>query len=262
MMLLVLDVGNSNIAMGIFDGDELIGRFGISSSVSRSSDEFGVIIKGILRENGIERTGKNKSAITDCIISSVVPNLMHSLTNSIKKYLGIVPINLAMGIKTGIRIAFPNPSQVGADRIADAAGAFYKYGGPCIVIDFGTATTYDLIDEEGAFIAGITAPGIKISAQAMWENTARLPEIEIEKPASILARDTVSSMQAGLVYGQIGQTEYIVNKIKEESGKANARVIATGGLGKVIAGETAVIDVYDSNLTLIGMKYIFDRNRK
>ncbi len=256
-MLLVIDVGNSNIVMGVFDGDSLCGRFRVNTAIGRTSDEYGVLIKSILRENGIEPV-----RITDAIISSVVPDRNHSIMSSIIKYLHVTPINIAMGVKTGIRIAFPNPAQVGADRIVDAAGAYYKYGGPLIVIDFGTATTYDLVDGEGAFITGITSPGIKISAKALWQDTAKLPEVELIKPDTIMAKDTVTSMQAGLLYGQIGQTEYIVKCLKTESGFTDAKVIATGGLGKLIAPETDVIEVYDEDLTLLGMKYIFDRNKK
>ncbi|MBR6156380.1 MAG: type III pantothenate kinase, partial [Lachnospiraceae bacterium] len=142
----------------------------------------------------------------------------------------------------------------------DAVGAYEKYGGPVLVLDFGTATTYDLVNEKGEFVAGITAPGIKISAKALWEDTAKLPEVEIKKPDSILAQNTVTSMQAGLVYGQIGQTEYIVNKVKEESGLDNIKVVATGGLGSIIADETNVIEVYDRMLTLDGLRMIYEKN--
>ena len=256
-MLLALDVGNTNIVIGVFEENDIMGRFRINTGISRTSDEYGTLIRGILRENDI-----NLRKITSCIISSVVPNVMHSLTSSIIKYFSITPVTVDVGIKTGIKIVTANPAQIGADRIVDAAGAYYKYGGPCIVLDFGTATTYDLVGEDGAFLAGITAPGIKTSAKALWEDTARLPEIEIVKPPEILAKETITSMQAGLMYGQIGQTEYIVKCMKKEAGFGDIKVIATGGLGKLIAAETDVIDVYDEDLTLLGMKYIFDRNRR
>jgi type III pantothenate kinase len=200
--------------------------------------------------------------IHDAIICSVVPNIMHALQGALVKYFKIKPIIVETGIKTGIRIVTPNPQQIGADRIVDAVGAYELYGGPVIVIDFGTATTYDYVDETGAFLGGITAPGIRISAKALWEDAAKLPEIEIKKPDQVLAKDTISSMQSGLVYGQIGQTEYIIKKVKEESGIKNLKVVATGGLGHLIAGETDAINVYDSSLTLDGLRIIYRKNRK
>ncbi len=256
-MLLTIDVGNTNITLGVFDGKDLLGTFRVTTKINRTSDEFGIVFKDILTTNDL---GSKK--VDDVIIASVVPNVMHSLTSSIIKYFHIQPIIIEAGIKTGIRIATENPKQIGADRIVDAAGAYELYGGPILVIDYGTATTYDLVDETGAFVSGVTAPGIRISARALWEDAAKLPEIEIKKPASILAKETISSMQAGLVYGQIGQTEYIVKNMIAESGYENVRVVATGGLGNLIASETRCIDVYNPNLTLFGMKFIYDKQKK
>lgn len=201
--------------------------------------------------------------IGDAIICSVVPNVMHSLRGGLVKYFHITPIIVEAGIKTGIRIVTPNPQQIGADRIVDAVGAYEIYGGPVLVIDFGTATTYDFVDENGAFLGGITAPGIRISAKALSEDAAKLPEIEIKKPESILGKDTITSMQAGIVYGQIGQTEYIINKVKEEVGLENVKTVVTGGLGRIIANETTCIDIYDPNLTLKGIYRVYKKqNRK
>ncbi|MBP5310203.1 MAG: type III pantothenate kinase, partial [Lachnospiraceae bacterium] len=197
-----------------------------------------------------------------CIIASVVPNVMHSLTGGIIRYLNVDPMIVGAGIKTGIKIVTENPKEIGPDRIVDAVGAFEKYGGPVLVLDFGTATTYDLITEKGEFTAGITAPGLRISAKALWEDTAKLPEVEIKKPKSILAQETISSMQAGLVYGQIGQTEYIINQVRKESGYDNMKVVATGGLGRIISEETDLIQVYDSTLTLEGLRLIYLKNAK
>lgn len=253
-MLLVVDVGNTNITLGLYNQDELIGTYRLTTKTPRTSDEFGVMIKGIL--------GENAAKVTGVIISSVVPNVMYSLLNSFKKFFGINPYIVKPGTKTGIKLVVPNPREIGADRIVDAVAGYRCYGGPIIVIDFGTATTYDLITEDGGFIAGITAPGIKISAKALWEDTAKLPEIEIKKPDSILAKETISSMQAGLVYGYIGQTEYIIDKIKEESGYTNCKVVATGGLGRIICDETKKIDVYDNNLTLKGLLEIYKMQSK
>ncbi|MCF0129619.1 MAG: type III pantothenate kinase [Pseudobutyrivibrio sp.] len=256
-MLFTIDVGNTNITLGVFDGDELKGTFRVTTKISRTSDEFGIVFREILRANDLEFEKVNA-----VIIASVVPGVMHSLTSSIIKYFKITPIIVEAGIKTGIKILTENPKQVGADRIVDAAGAYALYGGPVLVIDYGTATTYDLVDETGAFRYGVTAPGIRISANALWNDAAKLPEIEIKKPKSILAKETVSSMQAGLIYGQIGQTEYIVKHLIEESGMKDVKVVATGGLGSIISNETKCIDVYNPNLTLYGMKFVYDKQKK
>lgn len=253
-MLLVIDVGNTNITLGIFKEEELLASFRMTTRIPRTSDEYGITICDLLKNRNIK-----VEDIEAVIIASVVPGIMHSLKNSIIKYLSITPFEVGAGTKTGIKIATPNPKEIGADRIVDAVAAYEIYGGPLIVIDFGTATTYDLISENGSFLAGITCPGIRISADALWNETAKLPEIEIKKPASILAKETISSMQAGLVYGCIGQTEYIVKKIIEESGISGMKVIATGGLGKIIADATDVIQIYDTNLTLKGLRIIYNK---
>lgn len=255
-MLLTIDVGNTNITFGIFDDKTLITTFRMTTKLLRTSDEYGVAILDLLERNQIEGTD-----VKNVITASVVPDVMHSLNSAIIKYFGITPIIVGPGIKTGIRVVTENPKQIGADRIVDAAGAYALYGGPVLVLDFGTATTYDLVDAAGAFVAGVTAPGIRISAKALWEDAAKLPKIEIRKPASILAQETISSMQAGLVYGQIGQTEYIVQQMIAESHYENVKVVATGGLGRIIANETKCIDVYDPNLTLSGLRLIFEKQK-
>lgn len=257
MMLLVLDVGNTNITMGIFDGAELLSTLRITTKLPRTSDEYGILFKNLMRDNDIDPL-----KVTDAIISSVVPSVMHSLRNGLFKYLHIEPLIVEPGVRTGMKIVTENPSQIGADRIVDAVGAYEKYGGPVLVLDFGTATTYDLVDEKGQFRCGITAPGIRTAAKALSQEAAKLPEIEIKKPKSILAKETISSMQAGLVYGQIGQTEYIIDRVKEESGYKNLKVVATGGLGSMIAAETTKIDIYDADLTLDGMRLIYEKQDK
>ena len=193
-MLITIDVGNTNITVGVFEKDEIKATFRITTKMPRTTDECGMLLLNLLEQNEI-----SPKEIHDGIIASVVPKVMHSLEAAIRKYLHISPINIEMGIKTGIRIAFDNPKQVGADRIVDAAAAYGLYGGPVLVLDFGTATTYDLIDEKGTFLTGITAPGIQTSAKALWEEAAKLPEIEIKKPDSIMAKDTITSMQAFLL---------------------------------------------------------------
>lgn len=256
-MLLTIDVGNTNITLGVFDKDKLVGTFRMTTKQPRTSDEYGFAICGILEHRDIQA-----SDLDAVIIASVVPDIMHSLINGIIKYVKVNPLVVSSGIKTGIRIVTENPKEIGPDRIVDAVAGYELYGGPVIVVDFGTATTYDLIGAKGTFEAGITAPGIETAARSLWGGAAMLPAIQIKKPQSILAKETVSSMQAGLVYGAIGQTEYIVDKIKKESGYKNATVVATGGLGKIIAQETNSIDIYRPDLTLDGLRLIYYKNKK
>ena len=256
-MLLVVDVGNTNITLGVFDGEELNGTFRMTTKLPRTSDEYGIELRQLIECQGLKNTD-----ITDIIVASVVPDVMHSLGSAMIKYFGIKPMIVSAGIKTGIRVATENPKKVGADRIVDAVAAYQIYGGPVIVIDFGTATTYDIVGPDGTFEGAVIAPGIRTSAQALWGHAAMLPAIDIRKPASIMGKETVSSMQAGIVYGQIGQVEYIVKKIREESGYLDAKVVASGGLGNIIAKETDYIDYYDPQLTLKGLKMIFEKNKK
>ncbi|MDD2978948.1 MAG: type III pantothenate kinase [Hespellia sp.] len=256
-MLLAIDAGNTNITLGVFDEDELIETFRITTKISRTSDEYGIVFCEILEHRGI-----SVGSVEAVIIASVVPDIMHSLENSFYKYFNVTPIIVSAGIKTGIMVTTENPRQTGADRIVDAVAAYELYGGPVIVADFGTATTYDLVGPNGTFEAGVTAPGIRTSGQSMWGSAAMLPAIEIKKPSSILAKNTITSMQAGLVYGAIGQTEYIVKKMKEASKYDEIKVVATGGLGRVIASETDCIDIYNSKLTLEGLRLIYKKNKK
>ena len=244
-MLLAIDIGNTDFT------------FRMRTKINRTSDEYGVFILNTLQYKGYEAKD-----VEDVIISSVVPAVMHSFNSAIIKYFGLKPIIVGPGIRTGIRIATTNPKETGADRIVDAVAGYELYGGPVIVVDFGTATTYDLITQDGRFVGGVTSPGIRTSANALWQQAAKLPEIEIRKPKNILAKDTVTSMQGGLVYGYIGQTEYIIRKMKEESGLGKINVVATGGLGKMIAKETSFINYYDANLTLKGLQIIYDKQKQ
>lgn len=254
-MLLVVDVGNTHITLGVFDGKDLKATFRMTAKQPRTSDEYGIQLCDLLVHRNF-----NIHDITDVIVSSVVPDVMHSLGSAIIKYFGIkamVPSTLDMGL----RINTEHPKEIGPDRIVDAVAAYEKYGGPVIVVDFGTATTYDVVTADGVFEGGVISPGIRTSARALWGGAAMLPEIEIRNPGSVIAKETVSSMQGGLVYGYIGQTEYIVNKIKA-SGFEDAKVVATGGLGNIIVSETDVIDVYDKNLTLEGLRIIYEKRKK
>ena len=225
-MLLAIDVGNTNITIGVFDKEKLVTTFRMTTKMQRTSDEYGITIIDLLEHNEISH-----NEIKDAIISSVVPNVMHSLCSGMIKYFGIQPMVVEPGVKTGIRITSENPAQIGADRIVDAVGAYELYGGPVVVIDYGTATTYDFINGNGDFFAGVTSPGIR-------------------------------SMQAGLIFGQIGQTEYIVKNMIKESGLKDVKVVATGGLGKIIANETKYIQYYNPTLTLEGMRLIYAKQKR
>lgn len=256
-MLLTVDIGNTNITLGVFQGKKLQTTFRMTTIQTRTSDEYGMVMCELLEHNEV-----NVADITDVIVASVVPNVMHSLTNAVIKYVHTRPVIIEAGIRTGIRVAGSNSRQLGADRIVDAAAVYELYGGPAIVVDYGTATTFDLVDEDGTFTACVIAPGIRTSAQSMWSMAAKLPEFEIKKPKTILAQDTIACMQAGLVYGQIGQTEYIIRQMKKEFGRDDVKVVATGGLGRLIEKETDLIDIYDPMLTLQGMRLIFEKQKR
>ncbi len=256
-MLLAIDIGNTNIVMGVMKGLELITSFRLTTQTPRTSDEYGVMMVEMLREKQIKVTD-----ITAVIMSSVVPDIMYSVNNSIKKYLHHKPLVVGPGVKTGLAVKTDNPREVGADRIVNCVAAYELYGGPCMAIDFGTSTTYDIVNGKGEFIGGLITPGIRICADALWQRAAQLPHMEIKRTKGILdCKNTVSSMQSGLIYGYIGQVEYIVNKTKEAMGCDDLKVIATGGLAKVIQDGTNVIQKYDGLLTLKGLALIYEKNR-
>ncbi len=255
-MLFVMDVGNTNITIGIFDGQELLGTFRMTTKLPRTSDEYGIFLVDLLHKRDI-KVGQ----IEAVVIASVVPNVMHSLTSGIIKYLKQTPLIVGPGIKTGIKIMTDNPKELGADRIVDAVAAYEIYGGPVLVIDYGTATTHDLVLADASLVAGVTSPGIRTAANALWSDAAKLPEIEIKKPDTILAKNTITSMQAGLFYATVGQTEYIVKRMQKEAKLKDMKVVATGGLGSIIAQETDAIHVYDPDLTLRGLKLIYEKQR-
>lgn len=254
-MILVIDVGNTNMTLGVYDGETLRCTFRLMTQTPHTSDEYGMMIVQLLSNNGIDA-----AKLTGSIVASVVPAVMHALLGALTRYIGTKPMIVGPGVKTGIRIATEDPRAIGADRIVDAVAAYEKYGGPVLVLDFGTATTYDLITADGCFAAGITAPGIRISSEALWTRTAKLPDIEIKMPKTILAQETITSMQAGLMFGQIGQTEYIIARVRQESGLKDLKVVATGGLGRLIADETDAIEIYDPYLTLDGLRMIYEKN--
>ncbi len=255
-MLLALDVGNTNITIGLFDGDNIEGTFRMTTKIPRTSDEYGIFFYDLLNSRGMTR-----DVVDAAIMASVVPDVNHHIINGLIKYFNVNPILVEPGIKTGIKIAIPNPKEMGADRIVDAVAAYEIYGGPVLVIDYGTATTHDLVLEDATLVGGVTSPGIRIAAHALWQDAAKLPKIEIMKPDHILGKDTISSMQSGLIYGHIGQTEYIIRKVKEEAGIDNMTVVATGGLGKIIYDETDSIHYYDPNLTLKGLNILYNKQK-
>lgn len=255
-MILAVDIGNTNISMGLLDGDKIIGNFRLTTKTQRTSDEYGICLTTLLIKSDIK-----PGDIEDVVISSVVPKVMYSFTNCIKKYLNKTPIVISAGIKTGISINTDNPKEVGADRIVSVAAAYHTYHRSCVIVDFGTATTFDYVSGNGEFKYTVISPGLEISAQALYGQTAKLPEVEIKKPESILGRNTITGMQSGIVYGYIGQVEYIVKKMKEELNDPDAFVIATGGLGRVIFQGTDVINLYDPDIAFKGIKILYEKNK-
>ncbi len=254
-MILAIDVGNTNITIGLMENDRIDGVFRMNCELHRTSDEYGIFINQLILTKGLI-----PSDIDDVIIASVVPNVMYSLNSAMIKYFNIDPMIVGSGLKTGIKIKSANPKEVGADRIAKAAAASALYGGPVIAVDFGTVSTYDLINSGAEFIAGVTAPGIKSCAMSMASSTARLPMVELKMPETILARDTVTSIQAGVIYGAVGQAECIIRHMKKECGLEGIKTVATGDFGKLVMNATDCIDVFDPDLALKGLNIIYKKN--
>lgn len=254
-MIICIDVGNTNIKYALFKGDKLAISFRVATEQKRTSDEYGGQLISIMRNNGYR-----PEDIDGGIISSVVPSLDYTIDRMCRTYLKIKPLMLAPGLKTGLNIRVDNAKEVGADRVVNNVAAVRKYGAPVIVIDFGTATTFNVVDGNGTFIGGIIAPGIKGSLDSLVNGTAKLPRVEIERPAKVIGTNTVTNMQAGIVYGFAGLVEYIVKKIKHELKSENVRTVATGGFSEIIAAETPCIDKVDKLLTLEGLKYLYDIN--
>ena len=256
-MILCIDVGNTNIKYAVFDGDDLKLSFRVTTDLKKTSDEYGTQLLAMLGYNGIEA-----SSITGGIISSDVPSLDYTLVHTLDLYLHIQPLQIGPGIKTGLKMRADNALEVGADRIVNNVAALRKYGSgrPIVIVDFGTATTFNILSEAGEFIGGVISPGIKGSLESLISGTAKLPRVEIEAPKSVIATNTVTNIQAGIVFGFAGLVEYIVKKIKRELGRNDALTIATGGFSETMAHETKCIDVIDKTLTLYGLKYLYDLN--
>ncbi|MDX5475402.1 MAG: type III pantothenate kinase [Bacillaceae bacterium] len=255
-MIFVLDVGNTNTVIGVYEGEELKHHWRIETSRNKTEDEYGMVIKALLSHVGL--TFKDFEGI---IISSVVPPIMFSLERMCLKYFNLKPLVVGPGIKTGLNIKYENPREVGADRIVNAVAAIHLYGSPLIIVDFGTATTYCYVNENKQYMGGAIAPGITISTEALYSRAAKLPRIEIARPEGIVGKNTVSAMQAGILYGYVGQVEGIVARMKRES-KVEPKVIATGGLATLISKESDVIDHVDPFLTLKGLQLIYEKNMK
>ncbi|WP_042354648.1 type III pantothenate kinase [Bacillus rubiinfantis] len=253
-MIFVFDVGNTNMVLGVYKDDELTHHWRIETSRNRTEDEFAMSIKALF-----EHAGLSFADINGIIISSVVPPIMLALERMCQKYFHIKPLVVGPGIKTGLNIKYENPREVGADRIVNAVAAIHDYGSPLIIVDFGTATTYCYVNEQRQYMGGAIAPGIGISTEALYSKAAKLPRIEIARPEGVIGKNTVAAMQAGIVYGYVGQVEGIVKRMADQ-GKQRPTVIATGGLAPLIANETTVIDVVDPFLTLKGLLLIYKRN--
>lgn len=256
-MIICLDVGNTNIKFAVYDGEELKLSFRVATEHKKTSDEYGGQLLSILRSSGI--------AVNDIeggIISSVVPPLDYTLERMCKTYLKITPLMLGAGLKTGLNLRVDNAREVGADRVVNNVAAVRKYGAPCIVIDFGTATTFNVINAKGEFIGGVIAPGIKGSLDSLVNGTAKLPRVEIERPERVIGTNTVTNMQSGIVYGFAGLVEYLVKKIKREMKCDEVTTVATGGFSEVIAKEISCIDKVDKLLTLEGLRYLYSINKE
>ena len=256
-MLLVIDIGNSNIVMGTYVGKELRHHWRVSTDRQKTGDEYGMLINDLFRYQGVEITD-----INDIIISSVVPPLVVPFAKMCERYFKIKPLLVGPGMKTGIVLHYENPRAIGADRIVNVVGAYEQYGGPLIVIDIGTATTFDVVAANGDFLGGVIAPGIMSSADALFNTTAKLPRVELVPPKNIICHNTISGMQAGIIFGYVGQIDEIVRRIKVElnGGAEKVQVIATGGMATMIFNESKTIDKIDHFLTLNGLRTLYERN--
>lgn len=254
-MILVMDVGNTNIVLGVYQGKELKFHWRITTNRNKTEDEYAMTLKNLLADAGL-----TFDDLDGTIISSVVPPLMFVLDKLCTKYLNHEPLIVGPGVKTGLNIKYENPREVGADRIVNAVAGVHYYGTPLIIVDFGTATTFCYVDDNGSYMGGIIAPGINIAAEALYNKASKLPRIEIVKPPSVIGKNTVHSMQSGIFYGYLGQVEGIVQRMKAEA-KGDPKVVATGGLAGLICSESPLINHVDPLLTLKGLQLIYERNK-
>ena len=254
-MLLAIDIGNTNVVIGVFDKDKLAANWRVGTNSQITSDEYAMIFKDLFNFAGLE-FGK----IAGVIISTVVPTVLPVMTEMSKKYFHLEPMIVSHEIKTGITIKYDNPKELGADRIVNAAAAYRFYGGPLIIVDFGTATTFCAVTKEGAYLGGAITPGLKISAEALFQRASKLPRFELIKPSRVIGGDTISAMQAGIIYGYAGLVDGIVRRMKKELSPA-ARVVATGGLAELVAPETETIEEIRPQLTLDGLRLLYEMNQ-
>ena len=254
-MLLAIDVGNTNMVFGLYDGDRLRGSFRISTNAERTSDELGMQIAQYYHLHDLDITK------TDAvIIASVVPPVMYTLINAIRKYLHVQPVIAGRDVDIGVENCYTNPREVGVDRLVNAVSAIRQYGKPLIIVDIGTATTFDAIDGNGAYQGGAIFPGLKVAMEALFLKASKLPRVDIERPEHAIGKTTVQSMQSGAVRGYVGALTGIISDIKAELG-GEARVVATGGMGRMMAEYCSLIDEVDPNLTLEGLRLIYENNR-
>lgn len=253
-MILTLDIGNTNIKTALFQGEEMLNYWRIATNRSMSSDEYGILLANLFEYNG-----RRLSDVSGVSISSVVPSINFTIEHMCRNYLNLAPMMVGPGIKTGINIKYDNPRELGSDRIANAVAAYELYGGPCIFIDFGTATSFGVVSHKGEFLGGAISPGIKLSAEALVEKAAKLPRFELQRPDSVIGKNTITNLQSGIVYGHVGLVTYLIRKMKQELGAPQAKVIATGGMALLVSGETD-IDVLDGVLTLKGLRILYEKN--
>lgn len=255
-MILTMDVGNTNIKTALFQGTEMVKYWRISTSKTCTSDEYGILLANLFAHENV-----SMDAVEGVAISSVVPTINFTLEHMCKNYFSVSPMMVEPGIKTGINLKYENPRELGSDRIANAVAAYEQYGGPCIFIDFGTATTFGALDAKGNFLGGCICPGIKLASEALVGRTSKLPRFELIKPETVIGKTTVTNLQSGLIYGYMGQVEYLVKRIRAELHAPEAFVVATGGLAVLVAQDDTCINKLDGLLTLKGLRILYERNR-
>ena len=254
-MILTMDIGNTNVKTALFDGDSMVSYWRVSTNRTMTSDEYGMLLLNLFHHKGLEPT-----LVTGIVISSVVPTINYTIEHMCLTYFGVTPMFVMPGVKPGIHIKYDNPRELGSDRIANAVAAYEEYGAPCIFIDFGTATTFGVLNKKGEFVGGAICPGLKVTADAIVDRTAKLPRFELIKPPSVIGKNTVTNLQSGILYGHIGLVKYLIGRMKEEL-QQDCRVIATGGMAVLIREDAPEIDVLDGLLTLKGLRLIYQKNQ-
>lgn len=257
-MLLAMDIGNTNVKIGVFDGDRIVASWRMSTKANRTADEYGMVLYDLLKQQGV-----SFKDIDDAVMSSVAPALNYTIEHMCQYYIGKKPLCISHTLDTGIDIEYDHPSELGTDRIVGAAAAYHFYGGPVIEVDFGSATTFNLVTEDGKFLGGAISPGLMTSSESLATATAKLPRIELSAPDNVVGKNTRACMQSGIIFGYTGLVKYMLDKYRELPKMKNAKVVATGGLSEIVANtEPGLFDVVDRALALKGLKYAYDRNRQ